>query len=68
MLEHYPYRYTYKTNHPAIGLHGQSRYLWLLDHVGQTGQQWTWSLGPDLELIFYFKDQEHHLLFALAWG
>jgi len=68
MLEHYPYHYTYNVGNPARNLHAQSRYLWLLDHVGPTNSQWTWRLGPDLELIFYFKTRETHAQFVLTWG
>lgn len=68
MLEHYPYSYTYNVGNPARSLSGQARYQWLLNTVGPVGTAWTWRIGPDLELVFYFRLQKDHALFALTWG
>lgn len=42
---------------------------WLEKIVGKQGEDWQWILFPSTNsLVFYFKKEEHAVLFELTWA
>ena len=69
--DHWPCCYVFKRSRAWRRVQTFDAVLpWLLDNIGPMDENWTWriQLLHNNDLVFYFKSQHDHALFALTWG